>query len=609
MYRTLFVMLLLLLITGLRPATACPEISTDAARQRMAELAKELNTHNRLYYQKLRPLVSDAEYDRLFAELHRLEECFPAIVLAESPTRSVGSSLDGRTPKVAHARQMLSLASSTDAAAVEALLRRAAKEAEDVRLLVQPKVDGLPVELVYERGQLVSAATRGDGQYGEEVTARVRRIIGIPETLSGVFPARVVVRGEVYADRQVLAQAKDPGAITGKYATLRHLAAGTLRSQAPDPQVLAVLRLFSFELVTTDPPVKDMANDRQALQQLAAWGFPAPHQHTHPVRRLDEVDRVYRHYLTSRDRQPFAMDGVVVKVDDLGLRQRLGEGSRAPLWAAAWKFPPATVTTDVRAIHWRVGRTGRRTPVAELTPVDLEGIRVRRVSLHNAAEVARLGLEVGDRVVVALAGDAVPQVVEVAGKIARDRNVSKASNLRPEPAIDACLNDVPGCRQQFLARAVHFASKAGLDIPGLGRGRLQMLIEAGLVTDLPALFRLQEQDIAAVPGCGENIAKKLTEAIGAVGRPPLQQLLAAIGIPGVGPAAAELLVIHFGTFDQLRAADAKQLAAIPGISPATAKNIRAFFDSTGGRKLLEEFLELGLLESASLASSAAPAAG
>lgn len=595
MIRTPFVTLLLLSVPLLSFAGTCPDLSTDTARQRMSRLEKEIQAHNRLYYQDLRPAISDTEYDRLVDELVRLEECFPALASPDSPTRSVGSSLDGQTSKLAHVRPMLSLNSSADSSAVETLLRRAEKEAEDVHLLVQPKVDGLPVELVYERGRLVSAATRGDGQHGEEVTARVQLIHGVPLTLAGVSPARVVVRGEVYADRQVLAETDPDGSISGKYATLRHLAAGTLRSQAPDLQALAVLRLFAFELVQTNPEDKNMTTDRQALQQLAAWGFPAPHQHTHPVRHLEEVGRVYRHYLASRDRQPFAMDGIVVKVDSLRLRQWLGDGSRAPLWAAAWKFPPATVTTDVQAIHWQVGRTGRRTPVADLTPVELEGVRISRASLHNAAEVARLGLELGDRVVVALAGDAVPQVVEVVGKIARNREKAIPANPFPEPAIDACLSDAPDCRQQFLARAVYFTSKTGLNIPGLGRGRLQMLIEAGLLPDLPALFRLQAEDISALPGCGEQIAQQLTEAIGAVGQPPLSQLLTAIGIPGVGPAVAEILSVRFGTFEQLQAADAEQLAAIPGISSATAKNIREFLESPGGKKLLADLQALGVL--------------
>ncbi len=593
MIRMLSATLLLLLMPVFGFTAACPKLSADAALQKLVLLGEEIRTHNRLYYQELRPVITDAEYDRLFSELVRLEGCFPALAAPDSPTRTVGGGLDGRAPKVAHARPMLSLASSTNAEAVETLLRRAKKEVADIRLLVQPKVDGLPVELVYERGRLISAATRGDGHYGEEVTARVRQIQGIPHTLSGVFPSRVVVRGEVYADRQVLAEADGPGVVAGKYATLRHLAAATLRAQDPHPQALGSLRLFPFELVRATPAAAGLASDRAALHQLAAWGFPVPHQHTHRARNLEEVRRVFSGYLASRDRQPFTMDGIVVKVDDLGLRQRLGEGAKAPLWAAAWKFPPATINTEVLAIRWRVGRTGRRTPVAELAPVDLGGIRVSRVSLHNAAEVARLGLQVGDQVIVALVGDAVPQVVEVLGKKAGAGGDSVPTDPLPGPAIDACLTDAPDCREQFLARAVHFVSKAGLNIPGLGRGRLQMLVEAGLVADLPALFRLQTVEIAALPGVGEKSARRLATAIRAASRPPLPRLLTALGIPGVGPAAAKKLGEHFTTLDHLLGAEEEQLVAIPGISPAAAENIRAFFDSPGGRKLLQGFRAAG----------------
>lgn len=602
MIRTPFVTLFLLLIPVFCFSAACPELSADSARQSVKELGEEIRYHDRLYYQEMRPVITDAEYDRLLAELVRLEACFPALASPDSPTRAVGGGLGDRTPKVAHARPMLSLASSADEETVEALLRRAGETAGDLRLLVQPKVDGLPVELVYEGGRLVSAATRGDGLSGEEVTARVRQIGGIPLELAGACPPRVVVRGEVYADLQSLAGA-------GNYATPRHLAAAALRSRDPDPQAMAALRLFPFELVRAVPAAAGLGSDRAALQLLAAWGFPVPPEHTHPARNLAEVRAIYRAYLASRDRQPFAMDGIVVKVDDLALRRRLGEGPRAPLWAAAWKFPPATARTTVLAIRWSVGRTGRRTPVAEVAPVELGGVRVSRVSLHSVAEVARLGLEAGDEIVVALAGDVVPQVVEVLGKEPGTGEDSTRGAVQEKPAADACLEDLPGCREQFLARAVHFASKTGLGIAGLGRGRLQMLIEAGLVDGLPALFRLQAAEIAALPGFGERSARQLTAAIRAAGRPPLPRLLTALGIPGVGPAAAGRLGEHFVSAEALLAAEEEQLVAIPGINPAAARNIRAFFDSHGGRRLLEELRELGLFAEGRLPVGASAPSG
>jgi DNA ligase (NAD+) len=607
MIRTPFVTLFLLLVPVLCFAATCPELSADSARQSMKELGDEIRYHDHLYYKELHPIISDEEYDRLLAELVRLETCFPALTAPDSPTRKVGGGLDVRAPKVAHAQPMLSLESSADAEAVEALLRRAEKASDGASLLVQPKVDGLPVELVYEEGRLISAATRGDGLAGEEVTARVRQIRGIPLKLAGAVPTRVVVRGEVYADLQALA-ANETAVAVEKYATPRHLAAAALRAQYPDPQALAALRLFPFELVSTEPTDAGIDSDRAALQRLAGWGFPDLHKHTHPAEGLAEVRTIYRAYLENRNRQPFALDGIVVKVDDLALRRRLGEGPRSPQWAAAWKFPPATARTEVLAIRWSVGRTGRRSPVAEVIPVQLGGVRVSRVSLHNTAEVARLGLEVGDEVVVALAGDVIPQVVEVVGKESRAGEDSGQRAVQPERDVDTCLEDAPGCREQFLARAVHFASKAGLDIDGLGPGRMRMLVEAGLATNLPALFRLQVEDIAALPGFGNRTARQLTAAIRAAARPPLPRLLAALGIPGVGPATAKRLGEQFATLDLLLAADEMQLSAIARISQAAAENIRAFFASPGGRELLEEFREIGLMAEAHV-PTVAPAPG
>jgi DNA ligase (NAD+) len=562
----------------------------------MVSLANDIRYHNRLYYEKAQPAISDVEYDRLFKELVRLEECFPGLVAADSPTRVVGGGVDGGTWTVQHERPMLSLSSSTGPEAVEALLKRLLP-AGDVQLLVQPKVDGLPVELMYHGGRLVSASTRGDGLFGGDVTESVREIGGIPQLLSGTFPERVVVHGEVYADRRLLQKS---GAGTGpeKYATPRHVAAGVLQAQKPDRAALAALRLFPFELVNSgsvgasvgDAPL----NDRAALQLLADWGFPVLFDQTHPVRSFAEVQVVYRAYLANREQQPFAMDGIVVKVDDLNLRQSLGEGARAPFWAAAWKFPPDTALTQVRAIRWTVGRSGRRTPVAELVPVRLGGVRVRRVSLHNAAEIARLDIATGDQVVIALVGDVIPRVLEVVGRVPRNPAADAVSPL-PETAPDLCLHDSPACRDQFLAKAAYFVSKSGLNIAGLGRKRLQKLVEAGLVVDLPSLFLLNTEAVAALPGFGKETALRLTAAIRAGGRPDSFRLAVALGIPGVGPKTMQRLARQFSSLDALLAADLEQPTSLSATDTRAAKNILSFFHSPEGQKLLLKFREVGIL--------------
>jgi DNA ligase (NAD+) len=380
-----------------------------------------------------------------------------------------------------------------------------------------------------------------------------------------------------------------------KYATPRHFAAGLLKAQKTDPAALAVLRLFPFELVSGGLVDGSPRTDRGALLLLSDWGFPVAVAQTTPVRSFAEVQAVYHNYLASRERQPFAMDGIVVKVDDLSLRQQLGVGGRAPFWAAAWKFPPQSARTRVLDIRWTVGRTGRRTPIAEVVPVQLGGMLVSRVSLNNQAEVARLNIAAGDLVVIALVGDVIPQVQEVVERAARDSNSGAATAPMQGPALDACLHDSPVCRNQFLARAAYFASKSGLNIAGLGRKRLQKLVEAGLVDDLPSLFLLKAEQVATVPGFGKEYARRLTAALRAAAHPDSFRLVAALGIPGVGPKTLQHLARQFAYLDALLAAGQEQLTALSASDLRAARTIRNFFTLPGGAELLIRFRELGIL--------------
>ena len=570
-------------------STACPQITTTEASQQMAVLANEIRYHNRLYYEKSQPVISDAEYNKLFARLVVLEGCFPALVAQDSPTDKVGGGVSGETRLVTHEEPMLSLSSATGPDTVEKLLKRIAT-AGAVQLLVQPKVDGLPVELVYNAGRLVSASTRGDGRAGEDVTERVREIQGVPRKLNGTFPDKVAVRGEIYADLELL-QGYGMGAAAERFATPRHMAAGVLKAQKQDPAAVAVLRLFPFELVSSGSVTTDLG----ALQLLSDWGFPVALKHTVMVRTFAEIEAVYHDYLARRAEQPFAMDGIVVKVNDLQLRQRLGEGARAPFWAAAWKFPPDTATTRVREIVWTVGRSGRRTPVAELVPVLLGGVTVSRVSLHNKTELGRLDVAPGDQVVVELVGDVIPQLLEVVGRAPRKAVAGATPVQVPVPPLDICLKDSADCRDQFIARAAYFTSKSGLGIAGLGRSRLQKLVEAGLVSDLPSLFLLKADAVAAVPGFGAESARRLTTSIRAAGHSDSYRTVTALGIPGVGPKSVERLARQFVSLDALLAAEEEQLTVLAASDSRAARTVRSFFHSSGGQELLVKFRELGIL--------------
>jgi DNA ligase (NAD+) len=571
----------------------CQNYSDSQARQQMLILALDLRFHNRLYYEKAQPVISDAEYDRLFARLVQLEECFPALIAADSPTGKVGSGVADGSQKVKHEQPMISLSSATGPEAVERLLKKMATGAGDMRLLVQPKVDGVPVELTYRAGRLVSAATRGDGRFGEDVTGRILEIKSIPVQLRGTVPDRVVVRGEVYADLSLL-QKYNAGNTVERYASPRHLAAGVLQARRPDPAAVGVLRLFPFELVTTDLGSASMHTDRAALELLSVYGFSVDPTHTHTAFGLADIQAVYRFYLTGRDLQPFAMDGIVVKVDDLMERQRLGAGERAPFWAAAWKFPPESARTQVLKILWTVGRTGRRTPLAEVVPVRLGGALVSRVSLHTAAEFDRLDIAAGDQVVVALVGDVIPQVLEVVERTARAGS-GTAPRQAPAHAVDACFHDSPLCRKQFLAKAAFFVSKSGLTIAGLGRKRLQLLIEAGLVVDLPSLFVLKAEVVATVPGFSLKTARRITEAINAAAHPDSFRLITALGIPGIGPKTSQRLAHQFISLDALLNAKEERLMTLSSFDARAVQAIQHFFHSPSGEDLLVKFRELGIL--------------
>lgn len=587
----LWIGFLLLFITSCpavsRAAPDCPTYDTATARSQLETLTAEVLYHNRLYYQELRPVISDAEYDRLFARLRQLEGCFPLLVRADSPTRRVGSAEIEPKLTIAHAVPMLSLAAAADEEEVAALLARVSKvKPGPVRYLVQPKFDGLPVELHYQRGRLVSAATRGDGLRGEDVTSQVAKIAAIPRQLRGRFPERLVVRGEIYA-RKARPEAAPLTAADEAYATLRHQAAATLRNHDASPAALAALAFFPFAEIN---PGKEILSDEESLRRLSDWGFADPLLQSWRATSLGEIRTLFATALAQRNEWPFAADGIVVKVDDLTLRRTLGEGSHVPNWAAAWKFPAATALTTVTEIVWQTGRTGRRTPVATLAPVTLAGIEVEHVTLHNATEMEKLDLIAGDEVLVALSSDVIPQLVAVTQRVSR-------ANIPSPPIVgnasaEGCYRSTPGCEAQFLSRAVHFASPAGLNIAGLGRGRLQGLIDAGLVSDLPSLLQMRAEAMAGVDGFGETTANKIALSLQAARHPQPWRLLAALGVENVGPQTLKRLQERYATLGALVQAPEEELTLLVGVKASTS--LSRFFAADEGRRQLVLFAGLGL---------------
>ena len=571
------------------------EISASQAAQRVAELSRQLREHNRRYYVEDAPIISDAAYDALLAELAQLEERFPDLAAPDSPTRTVGAPLKTSFSPVEHFRPMLSLESKVEEAVVHDFLRRLSQAgAAGAALLAEPKIDGLSVELVYRQGILWQGSTRGDGAVGEEITPNLRTVGEIPDSLTGCPHAQVVVRGEVYMDREGFAQFNRGLVERGQepFANPRNAAAGSLRQQDPSVTAGRPLRFFPFELSNADE--LGYARAGQALNDLRAWGLYDYSEFVLNISGLGEIEEYHTRYLERRDHLPFEIDGVVLAVDDLALRDRMGARSRSPRWAVAWKFPARHEVTLVNQVAVQVGRTGKLTPVALLQPVDVGGVTVSRATLHNFGEVARLDVRPGDTVRVERAGDVIPRVVEVAQEGDPRGDAVTPPEACPvcgatvvaEGAYHRCPNTI-GCPAQVQAAIRHYASRGAMDIEGLGPQRVALLMELGFLTDLVSLYDLtgRQADLAALEGWGEKSAENLALAIEASKGKPLERFVAALGIPTIGEAIARDLANHFGTFERLADAKRDELAAIPGLEQAKdetkglgrADRVAAFF--------------------------------
>ena len=571
-------------------------LSQDAAESQAETLRAAIREHDRRYYVLADPLLSDRAYDELFARLRDLEDQFDLPTDA-SPTQRVGGEPLDELDTVEHVAPMLSIQQSVEAADLREFDRRVREAVGGADYVCEPKFDGLSVELVYEDGAYVRAATRGDGEYGDDVTAQVRTIRSIPLSLAGDPPARLAVRGEVFMPRDAFHDHNRERVEEGEepFANPRNAAAGTLRQL--DPGVVADRQLDCFVYDVLDasemPP-----SQRVALDRLRAWGF-------HVADRIDVVDDVedaidYRDaLLDDREDLNYEIDGTVIKVDDRESRDELGATARAVRWAFAYKFPPRASVTRVTDIVVQVGRTGRLTPVALLDPVDVGGVTVSRASLHNPEEIDRLGVGIGDEVRVRRAGDVIPEVADVI-----DHRADGTFDF-PEtcPVCDSPVErDGPlafcsgglTCDAQLVRAVVHYGSRDALDIDGLGEERVQQLVDAGVIESLPDLYRLSVEALADLEGWGETSAENLISAVDATRSPPLSAFLTALGIPAVGGSTARNLARAFGDLDSVLAATEEELQAVDDVGPTVAERIRGFFDNDRNRAVVEGLREVGV---------------
>ncbi|MDN3517651.1 NAD-dependent DNA ligase LigA [Aquisalimonas lutea] len=578
------------------------EAGTEQARSRIAALREQIEEHNHRYYVLDEPVLSDADYDALLRELQELEAAHPELVTPDSPTQRVGAPPSEGFGEVVHGRPMLSLDNAFSAEELREFDRRVRERAglADVRYVGEPKLDGLSLSLRYEQGVLVQAGTRGDGRVGEDITGNVRTVRSVPLRLrAGPVPERLEVRGEVVIRRQDFERLNAARLQEGErpFANPRNAAAGSLRQL--DPQVAArrPLTLFVFGVGECSMPLGD--SHWQVLEQLGAWGFRINRE----VRRLDGLDACLAYYdelLARRDSLDYEIDGVVFKVDDLRLRERLGFTARAPRWAVASKLPAREATTRVRRILPSVGRTGAITPVAELEPVEVGGVTVSRATLHNLDELRRKDVREGDTVMVRRAGDVIPEIVSV-NREARPAGaepwqmpercpVCSAEVIRPEGEVDyRCVGSLQ-CPAQLRESVRHFASRRALDIEGLGEKVAEQLVDTGLVRELADVFRLTKEQLLALEGFAEVSANNLLAGIDARRHVPLDRLLYAIGIPGVGDDTARLLAAQVGDLDFIRRAHPVLFALIPGVGRAMGEEIRSFFADERNARGLDRLL-------------------
>jgi DNA ligase (NAD+) len=577
------------------------ELSEDEAREQAERLSEAIRYHDYRYYVENDPVIADRTYDALFTRLQDLEDAFD-LRTENSPTRRVGGEPVDELETVEHVAPMLSIDSSGEAEDVREFARRVDREAgDDLTYICEPKFDGLSVEVVYEDGEYVRAATRGDGYEGDDVTENVRTIASVPHRLRGDYPDRLVLRGEVHIPESAFQQLNRERVERGEdpFANPRNAAAGTLRQLDPSVTAGRPLDCFFFDVLDS---TYDFETHWKQHETIPEWGLKV----TDRSERTDDIEAVidYRNRLIDdRPDLDYEIDGVVIKVDDLATCDRLGTTERHYRWAYAYKFPARSEVTTITDITVQVGRTGRLTPVALLEPVDVGGVTVSRASLHNPDEIAAMNVNVGDEVKVERAGDVIPYVAEVVEKR------SEGHYEFPErcPVCDSAVDfDGPmayctgglACTAQLRRAVEYYASEDGLDIEGLGGERVDQLIDAGLIEDsLADLYRIEKDGLTDLEGWGETSAENLLAELDDSKHPQLRDFLSAIGIPKVGPATAADLAREFGDLGGIRTASREQLETIGGIGPKVAEQTVEFFDSPENERVIDDLLDaIGPLE-------------
>ncbi len=579
--------------------------NVDQVAARVAELRNEIEFHNYRYHVANDPVISDAEYDRLFRELVELEREYPELASPDSPTQRVGAEPQERFKKVQHLRPMLSLANAFDEDELRAFHKRIRNllETDDIDFVTELKIDGCAVTLNYDEGVLARGATRGNGLVGEDVTANLKTIRVMPLRLRGApVPRTVEVRGEAYLSISAFNKANDERSAAGEtpFANPRNAAAGALRQLDPRMTAERPLSFFAYSLGYTEGV--SLKTQVEVLEQLKQWGFPInPHYRHHDT--IESAAQFCREWEGKRDTLDYEIDGVVVKVNNLEYQDRLGAVSRDPRWAVAYKFPGQLASTRLLQICINVGRTGALNPYAVLEPVQLAGVTIRTATLHNEDDIRRKDIREGDIVIVKRAGDVIPQVV---GPVREKRNgtereyrnptacpVCNAPVVREEgEAMAYCTNGQ--CPAQRLESLKHFVGTSAMDIRGLGPQTLEKMIDLKLIEDAADLYSLTAEQLARLPNFKEKSIANLLTSIEQSKMQPFSRVLFALGIRHVGESIADLLCRGLGSIDAIDSASEEEISVIQGIGPEIAHSVRTYLGTAENRRLIEKLKAAGL---------------
>ena len=578
------------------------------AKKEIGELTKVLEGHNYKYYVLDEPTLSDAEYDRLFRQLEELEADHPELVIPESPTQRVGAEPSKEFGSVKHTIPLLSLANAMDENELrdfDVSVKKILEFEGEVEYAAEPKLDGLAVELVYENGKFVSGSTRGDGVTGEDITTNLRTVKSIPLRLrAGItkIPSLLEVRGEVFLSIKSFRELNEHQEVKGDklFANPRNAAAGSLRQLDPKITTSRPLSILCYGVGATEG--FNSGNHWETLNRLKELGFPVT-VHGKLCNGIEEAIEYFREMEKVRDKLEFEIDGIVLKVNDLSFQDRLGARARSPRWAIAGKFKPQQETTLIISISVQVGRTGALTPVAELEPVNVGGVIVKRATLHNQDEIDRKDVREGDRVIIQRAGDVIPEVVSVIKS--KRKRASKPYHIPAEcPVCGATVKRLPGeavhscqnrsCPAQLKESIKHFASKGAMDIDGLGDKLIEALVDKELIRNVSDLYTLTLEQLSSMERMADKSGQNILSSLDKSRDTTLGRFLYALGIRHVGEQTGRVLADEFKDFESIRNAEVDSLESIEGVGPIVAKSVRNFFRDGKNKYTIKRLFQLGI---------------